>query len=154
MTLLNKLLKGLSDLVDEVKEEAAAEAGANEETAEADAEDSPPAADTDEKDPYVVELEAMLAHYLPEGTDLDTELDRIVTNRHGEVMYLPAAEADSGTSDSKESAPKTQKRPAARKQSNRSSGSGKRDIDSMTLEERAQLGEEMDKADAAGRPIV
>ena len=94
---------------------------------------------------------AILAHYAPDGLNIDAEMERVGTTPSGNVIYMPTEQAQA---ESKPAA-KAPERKVVRKPSTSTAHNGKVSVSDMTLEERAAYGREvMNPADIAGTPVL
>ena len=94
-------------------------------------------------------LKAIMAAYMPADIDLDTEMDRVGTNRRGEVIYSPVEQQEQQVPPSQVVRPPARKTPG-RAASNGTSGN----VQSMSIGDKIEYGKRMDAADKAGRPIA
>ena len=94
-------------------------------------------------------LKAIMSAYMPADMDLDTEMDRVGTNRRGEVIYSPVEQQEEQVPPSQVVRPPARKTPG-RAASNGTSGN----VQSMSIGDKIEYGKRMDAADKAGRPIA
>lgn len=137
--LRDALIQGITAAFDSVASEAAedsTEAVESDEgtvAPEADSEavenaGNEPEPERDWEEEYAA-LHAIASHYMPEGTDIDSAMDNMYTNRNGELVYMPLDPAPK---------PAMPRRAPARKPTSKAAALGT-DLENMSLKQRAAI---------------